>query len=341
MGMRDFRPWVGALLSGIAAAVAAGTLPDVIKGWLGQDRWFLTILCGVAAAIFALVNLLQQRRKGVGIVVALKREDWRHPWNEQWAFAAIDHARRNYDSCFTVRRPIPKVTDGEAWRRLRKEALKLTNELITVRLTEVPGGEPATPVALYLDTALPDAFELGAMLKFNVHRRMTVMQRSESGKDDFFPAIQISGRLKEGLQGREIARAETLVRVQDAPEFTPPADGEAVGIIVHLANNPLMVAQALQAAEEGCADINGQVTRCRAVLVLEGGPENIPESAADFELVVRRIYSAWREWVADHPQHARLKPKLFIGAPVSIGFALGWLFGHTVSVVPHQPPRRG
>src|SRR5690606_6446768 len=197
----------------------------------------------------------QRRRKGVGIVVELEQEDRPSPWNKQWAFAAMDHARRNYDSCFMVRRRIPEVLDEEELRSRRKDALELANELIAVRLAEVPGGEPTTPVALYLGTVLPDAFDLGGMLKFNVHRGMTVMQRSESGKDDFFPALQISSRLKEEPRGKEAVRAEALVRVVDEPDFTPATDGQAVAIIVHLANNPRMVEQSLQAAREGCADI--------------------------------------------------------------------------------------
>lgn len=334
--MGKLHVWIGVLLSGIAAAVAAGTLPDVIKAWLGQDRWLLTSLCVGSAGLFMVVNLLQQRRKGVGIVVEFEREDRPYPWNEQWAFAAIDHARRNYDSCFMVRRRIPEVPDQEEGWRSRKEALELANELIAVRLTEIPVGEPTTPVALYLGTVLPDAFELGGMLKFNVHRGMTVMQRSESGKNDFFPAIQISGRLKEELSGKDAVKAEALVRVVNEPEFTAAVDGDAVAIVVHLSNNPRMVEQSLQAARKGCADIRGRVARCRAALVLDGGPANIPENRADFELVVRRVYSAWREWAANHPQYAELQPRLFLAAPASIGFALGWLFGHTVTIVPHH-----
>jgi hypothetical protein len=275
----------------------------------------------------------------VGIVVELEQEDRPSPWNKQWAFAAMDHARRNYDSCFMVRRRIPEVLDEEELRSRRKDALELANELIAVRLTEVPAGEPTTPVALYLGTVLTDAFELGGMLKFNVHQGMTVMQRSESGKNNFFPAIQISGRLKEEPSEKEATRAEALVRVVNEPKFTPAADGDAVAIVVHLANNPGMVERSLEDARKGCADIRGRVARCRAALVLDSGPGNIPENRNDFELVVRRVYTSWRKWVENNPQYAGLQPRLFLAAPASIGFALGWLFGHTVSIVPH-PERR-
>ncbi|SDR23549.1 hypothetical protein SAMN04489764_4320 [Thermostaphylospora chromogena] len=341
--------WVLAAVAGVAAAVSAGTVPDVIKGWWGDQRWFLTVLCVGAAAMFAVINLWQQRSKGVGIVVALPRERWRKPWSGQWIDAAIDHARKHHDSCFAVRRTIPSEADPEMERRARKDALELAYELVTARLTEISEADSSTPVSLYVNAALPDAFELGSMFKFNVQRELrsiaarqgvdvggpVLTQRSERAYFDFFPAVRISGRLKDPLSPAEKARAEKLATVVEKPDFEGDADGGAVALVVHLADNPRMVAQALRAARDGCEDVDGRVERCRAALVIDAGPANIPENGADFELVIRYVYSAWREWTRARPQLANLQMRLFIAAPASVTFALGWLFGHEVKVVPH------
>lgn len=367
--------WMVAALAGVAAAVAAGTVPDVIKGWMGDQKWFLTVLCVVAAGMFTGINLWQQRSRGVGIVVSLPRENWREPWSGQWIGAATDHARRNHDSCFTVRRTVASAkqdadaADRAAVREVRKDTLDLAYELVTARLTELSESDPSTPVSLYVNAALPDAFELGAKFKFNVQRELrgislggeqstdpqgadvretqeeaagperviapVLPQRSERAQSDFFPSVRISGRLKEPLTPAEAVRAAKLAGVIEEPGFAGAPEGRAVALVVHLADNPLMVAQALRAAEQGCADTDGRVERCRAALVVDGGPANLPETVADFELVVRHVYAAWRTWIAARPQYADLNPRVFIAAPASVAFALGWLFGHTVKAVPY------
>ncbi|MFJ2034267.1 hypothetical protein [Streptosporangium sp. NPDC087985] len=366
-----------AALAGVAAAVAAGTVPDVIKGWWGDQKWFLTVLCVAAAVLFTGINLWQQRSRGVGIVISLERKNWRDPWSGQWAGAAADHARRNHDSCFTVRHTITGAAlDADASARVvarkeRKDALDMVCALVTARLTEISESDPSTPVSLYVNAVLPDAFELGTKPKFNVQRELrgvsaghqesasapeavtpetssqeeddgpeldvapVLPQRSERAQSDFFTSVRISSRLKEPLTPAEAVRAEKLARVVDEPDFAGAAEGRAVALVVHLADNPLMVAQALRAAGDGCANLGGRVERCRAALVIDGGPANLPESTVDFELVVRHVYAAWRAWIAARPQHHDAKPRLFIAAPASVGFALGWVFGHTVDVVPH------
>ncbi|MEV4182520.1 hypothetical protein AB0J28_13890 [Streptosporangium canum] len=372
--------WMVAALAGVAAAVAAGTVPDVIKGWLGDQKWFLTVLCVATAGVFTGINLWQQRSRGVGIVISLPRKSWREPWSDQWMAAASDHARRNHDSRFAVRREIDAAGPGadaadraEA-RKVRKDTLDLAYELVTIRLTELSESDPSTPVSLYINAALPDAFELGAKFKHNVQRELrgigsalpgdvrreappeggnppprqedakwfegtdtpVLPQRSERGQSDFFSSVRIGSRLKDPLTPAEAVRAMKLARVVDEPPgFVGDAEGRAVALVVHLSDNPLMVSQALRAAGEGCADTDGRWDRCRAALVVDGGPANIPESVADFELVVRHVYAAWHGWVAARPQYTGLSPRIFIAAPVSVAFALGWLFGHTVKAVPH------
>ncbi|MEU1882049.1 hypothetical protein ABZ470_32510 [Streptosporangium sp. NPDC020072] len=352
--------WAVAALAGVAAAVAAGTLPDVIKSWLGEQRPFLTVLCVVAAGVFAGINLWQQRGKGVGIVVALPREGRRDPWDGQWVVAASDHARRGHDSCFTVRRTVPASgsgTEGKAGENAggeaaREDALEVAYELVSARLTELSAADPSTPVSLYVNAALPDAFELGAKFKFHIQRelrgmheipdRVTLPQRSERPHTDFFPAVRISGRLKDPLSPAEAVRAAKLAEVVEEPDFESDPEGRAVAVVVHLSDNPLMVAQALRAAGTGCADTRGEWARCRAALVVDGGPANLPETTADFELVVRHVYAAWRAWTRARPQYAGLTHRLFIAAPASVAFTLGWLFGHTVRVVEpsHETPPR-
>ncbi|GGO71140.1 hypothetical protein [Nonomuraea cavernae] len=356
--------WTVAALAGVAAAVAAGTVPDVIKSWLGDQRAFLTVLCVVAAAVFAGINLWQQRSKGVGIVIALPRKNWRASWSEQWSAAAVAHARRHHDSCFVVRRdvegarPDDDMRARKAAREARKDTLELAYELVNARLTELSEADPSTPISLYVNAALPDAFELGAMFKFNVHRRLhgvaafparertvtgedepavpfVLPQRAELAESDFFPAVRISGRLKDPLSPAEAVRAAKIARVVEEPEFPGAADGEAVALVVHLAENPRMVAEALRAAAEGCLDVELRQERCRAALVIDGVPANIPETTADFELIVRYVHSAWLEWVAARPQLAGLRVRLFVAAPASVVFALGWLMGHTITPVPH------
>ncbi|MBB4913989.1 hypothetical protein [Streptosporangium saharense] len=337
--------WTVAALAGVAAAVAAGTLPDVIKSWLGEQRPFLTVLCVVAAGVFAGINLWQQRSRGVGIVVALPREEWREPWNAQWTVAAADHARRGHDSCFTVRRAVPSSGSGAERNATREDALGVAYELMSARLTELSAADPSTPVSLYVNAALPDAFELGAKFKSHVQRelrgmhdipeRVTLPQRSERPHTDFFPAVRISGRLKDPLSTAEAVRAAKLAEVVEEPHFESDPEGRAVAVVVHLSDNPLMVAQALRAAGAGCADARGEWARCRAALVIDGGPANLPETTADFELVVRHVYASWRAWNRARPQYADLTHRLFIAAPASVAFALGWLFGHTMRVVEH------
>jgi hypothetical protein len=350
--------WLVAALAGVAAAVAAGTLPDVIKGWLGEQRWLLTILCLGAAGIFTGINLWQQRTKGVGIVITLPRTRWRDPWNSQWTRAAIDHARRHMDSCFTVERDIQGPSPGadsearSAVQRDRENTLELVRSLVTARLTELSESDPSTPVSIYLNAALPDAFDLGAKLKFHVHREVrgigvdpdrsrigdiapVVPQRSESVDADFFPAIRLTSRLKHPLMSEEAVRAAGLATVIEEPEFEADPEGRAIALIVHLSDNPQMVAEALLAAQQGCIDTRGNEERCRAALVIDGGPANIPETTHDFELAVRLIYTAWRTWNAARPQFAGLQPRLFLAAPVSAALALGWLLGHKMRAVPH------
>jgi hypothetical protein len=350
--------WLVPALAGVAAAVSAGTLPDVIKGWFGDQRWLLTVLCVGAAGIFAGINLWQQRSKGIGIVITMPRTRWRDPWNSQWTRAAIDHARRHRDSCFTVERDVPgTASDADAQtrndaRHERERALELVRSLVTARLTELSEFDPATPVSIYVNAALPDAFELGSLLKFHVHRELhgigadpdrrsrseaalVIPQRSETVEGDFFPAVRISGRLKEPLTSLEEARVAKLATVIEEPELDADPHGNAVALIVHLSDNPQMVAEALLAAQRGCIDTRGKSERCRAAVVIDGGPANIPETMVDFELVVRLVYATWRAWNAARPQYASLQPRLFIAAPASVAFALGWLLGHKVRAVPH------
>nr|WP_189181686.1 hypothetical protein [Microbispora rosea] len=356
--------------------MAAGTVPDVIKSWLGEQRPFLTALCLVSALTFAAINLWQQRSKGVGIVISLPQTTWRGPWSSQWMAAAADHARRHHDSCFVVRRAVPAARPGDdeedraAVREGRRDALELAYELATARLTELSEADASTPVSLYVNAALPDAFELGAMFKFNVQRRLraadgalstarhraetheietssaesadqpvssrvVLPQRSERAGSDFFPSVRISSHLKEPLTPAEAARASALVKVIGEPDYEEVPDATAVAVVVHLADNPLMVAQALRAARDGCADTDGRWERCRAALVIDGGSANLPETTVDFELVVRHVYAAWNAWIEARPQYANLRPRLFIAAPASVAFALGWLLGHTVKAVPH------
>ncbi|GGO20270.1 hypothetical protein GCM10010116_40630 [Microbispora rosea subsp. aerata] len=368
--------WGIVALAGVAGAVAAGTVPDVIKSWLGEQRPFLTALCLVSALTFAAINLWQQRSKGVGIVISLPQTTWRGPWSSQWMAAAADHARRHHDSCFVVRRAVPAARPGDdeedraAVREGRRDALELAYELATARLTELSEADASTPVSLYVNAALPDAFELGAMFKFNVQRRLraadgalstarhraetheietssaesadqpvssrvVLPQRSERAGSDFFPSVRISSHLKEPLTPAEAARASALVKVIGEPDYEEVPDATAVAVVVHLADNPLMVAQALRAARDGCADTDGRWERCRAALVIDGGSANLPETTVDFELVVRHVYAAWNAWIEARPQYANLRPRLFIAAPASVAFALGWLLGHTVKAVPH------
>ncbi|WP_285705315.1 hypothetical protein [Microtetraspora sp. NBRC 16547] len=352
-----------AALAGVAAAVAAGTAPDVIKSWLGDQRGFLTALCVASAAAFAGINLWQQRSKGVGIVIALPRTNWRAPWSAQWVAAAVAHARRHHDSCFTVRKDIVTARPDDAAevkasaREARADAIELAYELVNARLTELAEADPSTPVSLYVNAALPDAFEMGARFKFNVHRRLcsvgasphddasigdrkavaevALPQRAELARTDFFTAVRISGRLKEPPTPAEAVRAAKLATVIEEPEFDGASDGGAVALVVHLADNPTMVAEALLAAREGCLDVDGCWGRCRAALVVDGGPANIPETTGDFELVVRHVYAAWSAWIEARPQYAGLRPRLFIAAPASVAFALGWLLGHKVTPVAH------
>lgn len=350
--------WLMAALAGVAAAVAAGTLPDVIKGWLGEQRWLLTILCLGAAGIFTAINLWQQRTKGVGIVITLPRTRWRDPWNSQWTRAAIDHARRHNDSCFTVERDIASPSpedDAEncsAARQQRADTLELVRSLVIARLTELSESDPSTPVSIYINAALPDAFEIGTKLKFHVHREVrglganpdgqdskttapVVPQRSESIDADFFPAIRLSSRLKDPLTLEEAARAARLATVVEEPAFEADPDGQAIALIVHLSDNPQMVAESLLAAQHGCVDADGRAEKCRAALVIDGGSANIPETTREFELAVRLVYATWRAWNAAHPEYAPLRPRLFIAAPASVALALGWLLGHKVAAVPY------
>ncbi|WP_214104956.1 hypothetical protein [Acrocarpospora catenulata] len=383
--------WGVVAVAGIAGAVAAGTLPDVIKGWLGDQRVLLTGLCLVSALMFAGVNLWQQRTKGVGIVISLPQSTWRGPWSSQWTAAAADHARRSHDSCFVVRRTVPAPRPGDDLaglakvRERRRDSLELAYELATARLTELSEADPSTPVSLYINASLPDAFELGAMFKFNVQRKLratggglpvvrrgtgaaigdqaaspvepekreedqagepvdalvelshqvVLPQRSELGRSDFFPSIRITSHLKEPLSPAETSRAAGLAKVIEEPDFEGAPDGTAVAIVVHLAHLPLMVDQALRAARDGCADTDGRWERCRAALVIDGEPANLPETTADFELAVRHVHAAWRSWIGARPQYANLRPRLFIAAPASVAFALGWLIGQSVKAVPH------
>jgi hypothetical protein len=380
----DRTSWTVTALAGVAAAVAAGTLPDVIKGVAGDAWVFLTPLCVASAVVFVVINRWQQRTRGVGIVVSVRREGWREPWSGQWIRAAADHARRRHDSCFAVQRIVEAAPPGsdaqtrDAVRRAHEHDLDVACELMTARVAEIAESDPATPVSLYVNAALPDAFALGAKFKFNVHRGLlgiganpdqgsgrehavaeatddqktaasgrgdaearqalvapVVSQRSEHAWSDFFPAIRISGRLKEPLRPAESATAAELVRVIEEPDFAADPDGEAVALVVHLADIPTMVGQALHAAGQGCLDAKGRFARCRAALVIDGGSANIPETPVDFELVTRHVYASWRAWSRARPQYARLRPRLFISAPASVAFALGWLLGNSMTPVPH------
>lgn len=348
----DVSGWGVVALAGVAATVAAGTVPDVIKGWLGDSRVFLTLLCLVSAGGFAGINRLQQRRRGVGIVVTLRRDGWREPWSHQWPVAANDHARRHHDSCFVVQREVrspdsSQATDGrrvQQQAQARREELDVAWELINARLMEAAVFDPAVPVSLYVNAALPDAYELGTKLKFNVQRSLRALgvpvlqQRVELSASDFHPALRVGAWLKEPLTPAESTRAERLVRCRsesfDAAGATGKA-GRAVALVVHLAHNPAMVAEALQAAQTGCSDASGTFATCRSALIIDGGQANLPETTEDFELTVRLVYSAWGAWLADNPEYALLQKRLFIAAPVTVALALGWLFGHTVRAVPH------
>ncbi|MGP4109714.1 hypothetical protein ACTWP5_02200 [Streptomyces sp. 4N509B] len=340
--------WGAVAVTGVAATVAAGTVPDVIKGWGGDSRVFLTVLCVASAALFAGISWLQQRRRGVGIVVTLRREGWREPWTHQWAVAANDHARRHHDSCFVVQREIRAPDTAQAtadpdWARTRRNELDVAWELVNARLMEAATFDPAAPVSLYVNATLPEAYEFGTKLKFNVHRSLRALaapvlqQRTELSGSDFHPALSVSARLKEPPTAPEAARAEQLAptREETFAGNGPTGAGDAVALVVHLAHNPAMVAEALNAARVGCADATGAHARCRAALVIDGGQANLPDSADGFELVVRHVYAAWGAWLRERPEYASLQKRLFIAAPATIGLALGWLFGHTVRPVPH------
>lgn len=346
--------WGVAALAGVAATVAAGTLPDVIKGWLGDSRFFLTLLCLVAAAAFTVISRLQQRTKGVGIVVTLRQDSWRAPWSRQWPLAAEDHAQRHHDSCFVVQRDIRSVDPDDPdphWPQQRLEQLDVAWELVNARLMEAAACDPAAPVSLYVNAALPDAYDLGAKLKFNVQRSFRAVtspvlrQRAEVPGFDFHPALRLSGRLKEPLRPQDSERAKLLApsRTESLTPAEADADqvGQSVALVVHLAHNPAMVAEAREAARRGCADSTGAQAVCRAALVVDGSQANLPENTEDFELVVRHVYTAWGAWLRDNPEYAALDKRLFLAAPVSIALTLGWLLGHTVRTIPHPYIRLG
>ncbi|MBL1066548.1 hypothetical protein [Streptomyces sp. 7-21] len=210
---------------------------------------------------------------------------------------------------------------------------------MTTRLVEATESDATAPVSLYVNAALPDAYDLGAKLKYVVARSQSVapvlQQRAEEGDSHFHPALRITGRLKGPLDQREIERARGMARVRGVSLDNEQTPGEAVALIVHLAHNPTMVDEALDAAQRGCVDATGTSAVCRAALVIDGGQANLPETEEDFELIVRHVYSAWTQWLSANPEFAALRKRLFIAAPVSIGVALGWLMGHTVTAVPH------
>jgi hypothetical protein len=210
---------------------------------------------------------------------------------------------------------------------------------------EMAIADPAAPVSLYVNASLPEAYELGAKLKFNVHRDLRTIsapvlrQRSELSGADFHPALRIGADLKEPPRAGEKTRAAALATIDGDPDFGADPAGEAVALVVHLADNPAMVTEALEVAGAGCVDTAGRWARCRGALLVDGGPGNLPERTADFELVVRHIYGEWRSWLRARPEYAALDKRLFIAAPVSVAFALGWLFGHTVRAVAYPYER--
>ncbi|WP_139186547.1 hypothetical protein [Actinopolyspora saharensis] len=319
-------------MSTVVFGVITGLLTEILKLSVGGGLWALT---AVLAALTVL-SLLPWGRilpggdstesSRLGIILHLHSKD--EAPSSQYP-AALEHAKSTHQVVERIDRVLPRAGNKRS-AEIRK-AYENFHELVTKHEST------STPTALYSIARLPDAYEFGRHLRYELGSP-TVMQ-ADSGKDSepFFPAVRLNRRLSQPLSANERTRVERLLTTEERV-FTAAESPERIALIIALAPSNI-AAEAAEAARTGrhehYAIASGE--KCDAALIISAAPEGIPRQGEIFELVVRHVRQQWTEWLGaqGHPAE-RL---LFLGTPASVGVAVGYLFSRErIRLVPYQSP---
>jgi hypothetical protein len=282
-------PGLAVILGALGAGLVLGTLPDILQKAVEGRGWpVLPVLIGAAAfgvVLLASAHLWLNRRDGVGIVLFMPPEPGVH-WSHGRLAAMAGHARRRHQTCFTV------DVDELQPSLPRQERRRFAQRVIEARLNEdAPGGVVSSPVTFYMVCALPDAFDLGRELKFQVHERVSVhaeeavaepdsVQRLEPGRASasdsdgggaapviprasvaqtseepgktVFTAVRVDSRLRRPPRGRWARRVDDLLTFQQRTYGSVPEEYvHRTALIVHLTRNVGVIEDASEVASTG------------------------------------------------------------------------------------------
>lgn len=363
--------WV-ILLGAIGTALSLGAVPDLVLAfakWVSLPEWVVLSVAAVSGVgLLTTAYVWLKARDGVGIVLFLPPRPNAH-WSRERLDAMAAHALQNHQTTFRI-----DIDDLYPDLREGPDRLRLAQKLIQARLNEElgpGGGVGSTKVTFYLTSTLPDAFELGKQLKFQVHDhmrihgedglpegpaeaqgagRILVAQTSEELGKTLFTAIHVDSRLYQAPRGTRAARVADLLQFSERENS--PADGAAgtLALIADLTHNPGMRGTAWRVASTGRVAPEGRHlgyvldrrdpwadgTPCSAALVVTGPNDHLPDDQAAYEGVAAAVIARWRAFIKEHQRDGGVEFLLFLAAPVSVAFALGATIGHYTRIVPHR-----
>ena len=334
-----FRPRPQGPLDWAGLASAAGTVALGLVTTLLQDAvsrlfggvwvlWGLVAVLAVLAMAIWVLRRLGSRKAELGVV--LRVTDRSVPSDQRQAAAEAQAGRH--------RRAVVVESDLPADPIRRERALDAVHRNLQAKIGDRVYDVGQTPVSLYLIASLPDAFGLGRRIRYDLHRRLTVMQAADQAERRlaFYPAVRLGGHLKASLGGRERIRVERFLRSRFV-ELDPSAPADRLALVVRLVPG-VLTATALDAARAGTSAEYAVSSdhRCRAALVIEAD-NGLPAELASFELAVRYVCEEWSHWLAERGGAG--VQSLFLVAPASVAMALGYAFARTpVRLIRHVQP---
>ncbi|GAA0544012.1 hypothetical protein [Actinomadura livida] len=355
-------PGLATIIGAAGAGLALGTLPNLLEKFAGYMKWPPTSVLAAGAVIgvlaLALAHLALHRRDGVGIVLFVPPAP-RLNWSRERLEAMKGHAKQRHHAAFTV--DVEEVfPDAKAGRERRE----LARRIVQARLNEdAPHGVVSAPVTFYAVVSLPDAYQLGRELKFQVHERVeahasdaptirqgSVAQTSEEAGKTIFTAVRVDSRLRKPLSRRHARRVRRLLSFEELPGGTAAGSAHRAALVLELTPNTAMVTDPCAVASTGLVrhedgTHRGYVmdekdpwldgTACGSLLVVRCPAGALPDERTDYEVAVTEISQRWLALLEEVSQREGRAAEgvLFCSAPASVAFGLGAVIGRRTRII--------
>jgi hypothetical protein len=355
-GFLRTREGVAVITGSLGASFALGMLPEILSSLPGPALLWQVVLGGVGLLLVMVSTYLLHHREGVGIVLYLRSG---RAWDGTRLQAMTDDARRKHATCFTVN--VDELLGGEQVRNRAAFAFRLMQARLAEGVGNSGGRGVPESASFYVTAQLSDAYELGQLLKFQVHDDVDVyaeagerqvrvqgelMGMSEERGQSVFPAVGLDSRLQRTPDAADAACLEPVLAGE--PEWRElPGNGASsrIALVLRVSDKP-MVQGALEAAQTGTSggyafpgERPAEVNRCGGALVIDTRPGNIPDRREVYEALIRHVAHHWKRaldrWGEQTGREAR--GVLFTDAPATIVVALGAVMGRNTELVPYRP----